>query len=233
MVIVAPGEYIVNVNRWITVNASNASDTTGDLLATSRFSLTGTTSALTQPVSASVNQTVFITVNPPGTRQSGEKFFLNGTTSLPPDTGLLLVVEQRDNVATFTIDPKTQEKTENAGHTETSLLYVLPGTGGINLWSTVVDTVDFIPGYYLVNISTTKGSFEARNITEGDVSGTSSLIVEDAAANSTASQLTDAGSDRDTTFNTTQEIRSDQEYPINTTAGLTPGRNNFPDGVAV
>ncbi|MCK9580426.1 MAG: hypothetical protein M0Q92_08240 [Methanoregula sp.] len=182
---IAPGEYIVSVNRWIPVNASNASYRAGDLLATSRFRLTGTGSGMTQPGNAEANRSGFITVNPPGTRQAGEKFFLNGTTNLPAETELLLVVEQRDNVATFTLDPKTREKTEKAGHTETFLLSVLPGTGGTNRWSTVVDTVDFIPGYYLVNISTTKGNFEAGNFTTGDIFSTSYLVVRESSANST------------------------------------------------
>jgi hypothetical protein len=185
---VAPGEYNVYISRWIPLNASNASYRIGDLLATSRFRLTVATSTLTQPGSADTNQTVYITVKSPGTRQLGEKFFLTGTTSLPADTELLLVVEQLDNVGTFTIDPKTQEKTERAGHTETSLLGVLPGTNGINRWSTVVDTTNFIPGNYLVNISTTKGSFEAGNFTTGDIFGSSSLIVLELTANSTAYQ---------------------------------------------
>jgi hypothetical protein len=74
----------------------------------------------------------------------------------------------------------------------TSLLYVLPGTGGVNRWSTVVETMNFIPGYYLVNISTIKGSVEARNITEGDIFGTSFLVVRESSANSTASKVTGA-----------------------------------------
>jgi hypothetical protein len=186
---VVPGEYIVKVNRVIAINASDAGYKTGDLLATSRFMLTDTISDLTQPGSVNPNQAVFLTINPPGMRGLGEKFFLNGTTNLPVDTELLLEVIERNDVGTFTIDPKTQEKTEKPGYTVTSLLYVLPGTSGVNRWSTVVDTINFIPGYYLVNISSTKGSVEARNITEGDIFGTSFLVVQESSANSTASNV--------------------------------------------
>lgn len=183
----APGEYIVNISRIVPVNASDASYRNGELLATSRFNLIGAASALAQPGNTNDSWTEFITVNSPGTRQLGEKFFLNGTTSLPAGTDLLLSIIQRDNVAIFTIDPKTQEKTEKTGHTDSSLLTVIPGTDGINRWSTVIDTTDFIPGYYLVNISNIKGTFEARNITEGDVCGTSFLIVEEMPANRSVS----------------------------------------------
>jgi hypothetical protein len=189
---VAPGEYTVYVTRWIPLNASNASYRTGDLLATSRFMLNGTTSVPAQPVSTDANQIVYITVNPPGTRVLGQKFFLNGTTSLPAETELLLVVGQLDNIGTFTIDPKTQEKTVKAGHTETSLLSVLPGADGINRWSTVVDTGNFIPGNYIVNISTTRGNFEAGNFTEGDVFGTSFLFVQEVPAHNTMLTTTGA-----------------------------------------
>ncbi len=129
---IPPGEYLVNA-YWVNETVRS------DLLATSRLRLTGTGPALTGSPVTGANQTAYITVNPPGTIERGEKLLVTGTTSLPEDTGLLYAVIQQSNTSDFTVDPKTGKQEVRGGFTRSGLISVLPGTGGVNRWSFALD----------------------------------------------------------------------------------------------
>ena len=174
----APGEYRINVNNLI-ISGADSNVTHGDLLATSRFTLGSPAGGPAGARSSRVNQTPFIAVNPISTKQIGEKFLVTGITSMPVDTNLLYAVIQQDNTSTFSLDPKTREMMTLGGATVTGLLYVLPGTEGVNRWSFGVDTAQLIPGPYLVNVSTIQGNISEANISPGDLSGSTGFTLED------------------------------------------------------
>lgn len=177
---IPPGEYIVNAYP---VNATLTTYEKGNLIATARFRLNNSSTAPTGQLQQE-NQTPYISVNPPGNVTLGEKLLVTGTTNLPNDTELLYMVVQQSNISVFTIDPKTSCQDTQAGLTISGIIDVLPGTGGPNRWSFAIDTAEFIPDRYEVSVSTFEDNMTARTIDIGNISGSSQLIVKDAAAKS-------------------------------------------------
>ena len=177
----APGEYLINVTTLI-INATDGTITTGNLLATSRFTLGTPAGGPAGAVNPRVNRTPFIAVNPIGTKRIGDRFLVTGTTNLPVDTDLLYAVIQQDNTSTFSLDPKTREMTTKGGATVTGLIAVFPGTEGVNRLSFGVDTTQLIPGPYIVNVSTIQGNISEGNISPGELSGSTGFTLEDSQA---------------------------------------------------
>jgi hypothetical protein len=176
---IPPGDYVVNVYSQSTENASYVK---GNLLATSGIRLTAGSTATGGASVPEENVTKYISINPPGTVTHGQKLLVTGTTNLPNDTELLYMVVQQSNISVFAIDPRTGTETTQAGFTRSGIIDVLPGTGGTNTWSFALDTTEFIPDRYEVVVAETKENLTARSFDIGNVSGSSVLVVQEAAA---------------------------------------------------
>jgi hypothetical protein len=86
------------------------------------------------------------TINPIGDKHTGDKFTINGTTSLAPDDELMVEIYSSSYVPTT--------KTQSSGFSGASgMVNVVAGSGGRNTWSFDVDTSSFAPDEYLVKVS--------------------------------------------------------------------------------
>ena len=86
------------------------------------------------------------TINPIGDRQTGDKFTINGTTSLAPGDDLMVEIYSSSYVPTT--------KTQSSGFSGASgVVKVVAGSGGRNTWSFDVDASTFAPDEYLVKVS--------------------------------------------------------------------------------
>jgi hypothetical protein len=211
---IPPGEYLVKA-YWVNETVRS------DLLATSPLRLTGMKPVPTESPGTGTNQTVYITVNPPGTISRGEKILVTGTTSLPEDTGLLYTVIQQSNTSDFTVDPKTGKQEVRGGFTRSGLIDVLPGTGGVNRWSFALDSTEFIPDQYKVIV--TLDNISAEKIgTEGPF-GTASLIVKEATLDSSASPVQGTGPCQAITIDAFPDRWVNRTYTITGTTSFPPG----------
>jgi len=211
---IPPGEYQVNA-YWINETVRS------DLLATSRFRLTGT-----QPVPAGTRgtgdlQPLQIGINPPGTLWRGEKLLVTGTTSLPEGTGLIYLVIQQSNASVFTVDPKTGDRTAREGATQSGIIHVLPGTGGVNRWSFAVDSTEFIPGNYLIIVTLERISTEKIGLQHPF--DTAPLLVKEAILDSAASPVPETLPCRKISIDAFPTRWADQTFTITGTADFPPG----------
>jgi hypothetical protein len=211
---IPPGEYLVKA-YWVNETVRS------DLLATSRLTLTGTKPTLTESPGTGTNQTVYITVNPPGTIWRGEKLLITGTTNLPEDTGLLYAVIQQSNTSVFTVDPKTGKQEVRGGSTRTGLIHVLPGIDGVNRWSFAADTTEFIPDQYQVIV--TLENISTENIGKEGPSGTAPLIVKEATLDSAASPIPGTIPCQVITIDAFPDRWINQTYTITGTTSFPPG----------
>ena len=86
------------------------------------------------------------TINPIGDRFTGDKFTINGTTSLAPGDDLMVEIYSSSYVPTT--------KTQSSGFSGASgVVKVVAGTGGRNTWSFDVDASTFAPDEYQVKVS--------------------------------------------------------------------------------
>lgn len=177
-----PGEYLVNA-YWI--NETEKSN----ILATSRFRLTGTKPVPTgSPVTGEL-QPRYIRIKPPGTLWRGEQLLVTGTTSLPEGTELIYLVIQQSNTSVFTVDPKTGDRVVREGFTRSGIISVLPGTDGVNRWSFAVDSTEFIPSDYFIIV--TLESISPEKIGIQWPYGTAPLYVKEATLDNTSSPIND------------------------------------------
>ncbi len=80
-----PGEYQVQVSEMI-FNVTDGNVSTGNALATSPLRLASPSGPSLGTRGDRANQTPFIAVNAIGTKRTGEKFIVSGTTNLLADT---------------------------------------------------------------------------------------------------------------------------------------------------
>jgi len=212
---IPPGEYLVNA-YWI--NETEKSD----ILATSRFRLTGTKPAPTETPGTGDLQPRQIGINRPATLWRGEKLLVTGTTSLPEGTELTYLVIPQSNTSVFTVDPKTGNREVREGPTRSGVIRVLPGTGGVNRWSFAVDSTEFIPGEYLIIV--TLESISPEKIGLQSPFDSAPLIVKEAILNNATSPVINAGPCRNITIdafptswaNQTLTITGTTDFPLGT-----------------
>lgn len=85
-------------------------------------------------------------INPIGDKRTGDRFTINGTTSLAPDDDLMVEITSSSYSPTA--------KTQPSGFSGASgVVRVIAGTGGRNTWSYDVDASTFAPDEYLVKVS--------------------------------------------------------------------------------
>ncbi len=212
---IPPGEYLVNA-YWI--NETEKSD----ILATSRFRLTGTNPVPTGTPGTGDLQPRQIGINPPDTLWRGEKLLVTGTTSLPEGTELIYLVIPQSNTAVFTVDSKTGNREVREGPTRSGVIRVLPGTGGVNRWSFAGDSSEFIPGEYLIIV--TLESISPEKIGLQSPFDTASLIVKEAILNNATSPVMDASPCRHITIdafptswaNKTFTVTGTTDFPLGT-----------------
>ena len=106
-------------------------------------------------------------INPIGDKYTGDKFTMNGTTSLAPGDDLLV------EITSSSYSPTT--KTQSSGFSGASgMTKVVAGSGGRNTWSFDVDASSFAPDEYLVKVSgvlqdvTTSTTFNVLSCGSGD-----------------------------------------------------------------
>jgi hypothetical protein len=211
---IPPGEYQVNA-YWINETVRS------DLLATSRFRLTGAQPVQTVTRDTGDLQPPQIGINPPGTLWRGEKLLVTGTTSLPEGTELIYLVIQQSNASVFTVDPKTGNRTVREGLTRSGIIDVLPGTGGVNRWSFAVDSTEFIPGDYLIIV--TLESISTDKIGLQPPFDTAPLIVKEAILDSAAPPVTGTVPCSNITIDAFPTRWADQTLTITGTAAFPPG----------
>jgi hypothetical protein len=211
---IPPGDYLVNA-YWVNETVRS------ELLATSRLRLTGTKMVPTGSPATGANQTVYITVNPPGTIWHGEKLLVTGTTSLPEGTGLLYLIVQQFNTSVFTVDPKTGKQEEKGRLTRSGLITVLPGIDDVNRWSFAVDTTEFIPDQYQVIVTLENTSTEM--IGKEGPFGTAPFVMKDPILDSNTSPVVENSPCRSIT------IDAFPDRWINLTYTIT-GTTRFPSG---
>ncbi len=173
-----PGPYIVNVST-IRGNASDGNIAPGDLYGSTGFTLVDTSAPATQSVPG-INDTPFITVDTPGVRPVfGERVTITGTTNLPAGNDIMVqITPSFTSDYSLVIDPRTG----SAGGFFSGAMAnveVVPGTGGINLWSLTLDTASLRPSKYDVNASTFSKDPATGKILYGNVSGTAQFTLED------------------------------------------------------
>ena len=211
---IPPGEYLVNA-YWINETVRS------DLLATSRFRLTGTKPAPTGTPGTGEIQPQQISINRPGTLWRGEKLLVTGTTSLPEGTELIYLVIQQSNTSVFTVDPKTGNREVSEGLTRSGVIRVRPGTAGVNRWSFAVDSTEFIPSEYLIIV--TLESISPEKIGLKSPFDTAPLIVKEAILDSATSPVMDASPCRHITIDALPTYWANQTFTITGTTDFPPG----------
>jgi hypothetical protein len=209
-----PGEYRVNA-YWINETVRS------DILATSRFRLTGTKPVPTGSPPSGERQAPSITMKRPGTLWSGDKLLVTGTTNLPEGTKLTYLVIQQSNTSTFTLDPKTGNRDVREGLTRSGIISVLPGTDGVNRWSFAVDSTEFIPGDYFIIVTPESVSPEKIGITSPF--DTAPLYVKETTRDSAPAPVRDNSPCHSITINAFPDHWINQTYRITGTTGFPPG----------
>ena len=209
-----PGEYQVNV-YWINETARS------DILATSRFRLTGTKPAPAGSPGTDTSLLAYITVNPPATLWRGEQLRVTGTTGLPVDTRLVYLVIQQSNVSVFTVDPKTGNKEVREGLTQTGKMTVQPGADGVNRWSFAADSSEFIPSDYLIIV--TLESISPEKIGIQRPYGTAPLSVKEPILDSSPSPAVENTPCQAITINAFPGTWTNQSFRITGTTSFPPG----------
>jgi hypothetical protein len=208
------GEYQVNA-YWINETIRS------DLLATSRFRLTGTVPAPTGSPGTGENQPPYIRMNHPGTLWRGEQLQVTGTTNLPVDTRLIYMIIKQSNLSVFTVDPKTGTKEVREGLTQTGTMSVLPTTDGVNRWSFAEDSTAFIPSDYFIIV--TLESISPEKIGIKSPFDTAPLYVKEVTVDTAPSPV------RDVTPCKTITILEFPDHWINQNFRIT-GTTRFPPG---
>ena len=211
---IPPGEYLVNA-YWINETVRS------DILATSRFRLTGMKPAPTGTPGAGDLQPRKIWINRPGTLWRGEKLLVTGTTSLPEGTELTYLVIPQSNASVFTVDVKTGNRDVREGLTRSGVIRVLSGTGGVNRLSFAMDSGEFIPGEYIIIV--TLESISPEKIGLQSPFDTAPLIVKEAILNSAASAVEKAGPCRNITIDAFPISWTNKTFTITGTTDFPPG----------
>ncbi|MDD1690999.1 MAG: hypothetical protein LUQ66_10100 [Methanoregula sp.] len=209
-----PGEYLVKA-YWVNETVRS------DLLATSRFRLTGTKPVPTGTPGTGDLQPPQIGINPPGTLWRGEKLLVTGTTSLPEGTELTYLIIQQSNASVFTVNPKTGDREVREGLTRSGVVNVLPGTGGVNRWSFAVDSTEFIPSEYFIIV--TLESIKTERIGIQPPYDTAPLIVKEAILDNATLPVMDTSTCRHITIDAFPTRWADQTFTITGTTDLPPG----------
>ncbi|AGB03098.1 hypothetical protein Metfor_2091 [Methanoregula formicica SMSP] len=172
---IPPGEYRVKAYPLNTVNVSYSR---GDLLATSRFTLTNATPDPDRITRRGEQHEIeFIKIDHIGTIFRGEKILVTGTTNLPAETELLYIVIPRSNTSVLKIDPKTGMREVQQGFTRSGLTPVLAGAYEGNHWSFAIDTTEFIQDEYEIIVTTDSVSSDKIG-KEGTFRTTSMTVLE-------------------------------------------------------
>ncbi|MFA4848921.1 MAG: hypothetical protein WC626_04265 [Methanoregula sp.] len=211
---IPPGEYLVNA-YWINETIRS------DLLATSRFRLTGMKSAPTGTSGTGDLQPRQIWINRPGTLWRGEKLVVTGTTSLQEGTELVYLVIPQSNASVFTVDVKTGNREVREGLTRSGVIRVLSGTGGVNRWSFAVDSGEFIQGEYIIIV--TLESFSPDRIGLQFPYDTAPLIVKEAILDSATSPVINSSPCRHITIDAFPISWTNQTFTITGTTDFPPG----------
>jgi len=211
---IPPGEYLVNA-YWINETVKS------DLLATSRFRLTGTKPVPTGSPGTGELQPPYIRIKPPGTLWRGEQLLVTGTTGLPEGTELIYLVIQQSNTSVFTVDPKTGDRKVREGFTRSGIISVLPGTEGVNRWSFAVDSSEFIPSDYFIIV--TLESISPEKIGIQWPYGTAPLYVKEATLDNTSSPVRDNTPCRSITILAFPDRWINQSFRITGTTSFPPG----------
>jgi hypothetical protein len=211
---IPPGEYLVNA-YWINETVRS------DILATSRFRLTGTKPIPAGSPPSGERQAPYITIKHPGTLWNGDKLLVTGTTNLPEGTELTYLVIQQSNTSTFTLDPKTGNRDVREGLTRSGNISALPGTDGVNRWSFAVDSTEFIPGDYLIIV--TLGSISPEKIGLKSPFDTAPLYVKETPRDSAPVMVRDNTPCHSITINEFPDSWINQTYRITGTTGFPPG----------
>jgi hypothetical protein len=216
---IPPGEYLVKTYPMNTVNLSYPR---GDLLATSRFMLTNTTSDPTKLTRINANHQIdFITIDHPGTIYRGDKILITGTTNLPKDTGLIYLVTQQSRKSVFTIDPKARKQDVKEGFTRSGPITISSGENGVSQWSFAVDSTEFIPDNYEVIV--TPDTIRPENIGKEGTFGTASLVVLEAASDRLTSQAADDKPCQSIMIDALPDTLTNKTRTITGTTSLQPG----------
>ncbi len=211
---IPPGEYLVNA-YWINETIRS------DILATSRFRLTGTKPVPTGTPGTGDLQPRQIWINRPDTLWRGEKLLVTGTTSLPEGTELTYLVIPQSNASVFTVDVKTGNRDVKEGLTRSGGIRVLPGTGGVNRWSFAVDSTEFISGEYIIIV--TLESISPEKIGLQSPFDTAQLIVKEAILDSATSPVINASSCRHITIDAFPISWTNKTFTITGTTDFPPG----------
>jgi hypothetical protein len=211
---IPPGEYLVNA-YWINETVRS------DILATSRFRLTGTKPAPTGTPGTGDLQPRQIWINPPGTLWRGEQLLITGTTSLPEGTELVYLVIEQSNNALFTVNVKTGNREVREGLTRSGVIRVLPGTGGVNRWSFAVDSSEFVPSEYIIIV--TLESISPEKIGLQSPFDTAPLMVKEAILDRATSPVINASPCRHITIDAFPTSWANQTFTITGTTSFPPG----------
>jgi len=215
---IPPGEYRVNA-YWINETVRS------DLLASSGFMLTGTKPVPSVSPATGDRQAPYITINHPGTLRSGDILHITGTTNLPEGTELTYLIIQQSNTSVFTVDPKTKNKEVREGLTQTGIMSVLTGTGGVNRWSFAVDSTEFIPSDYFVIV--TLASISPEKIGIQWPYDTAPLYVKEPIPENTPAPVRDTTPCRSITINVFPDKWINQSFRITGTTTFPPGTELF------
>jgi hypothetical protein len=211
---IIPGEYLVNVYR---VNETASKKP----LATARFRLTD---AVPQSVRFkhvnSNHPVVFIRIDPPITIYRGEKILISGITNLPEGTGLLYVITQQSQTSVFTVDSKTKEQDLKGGYTQSGLIALQPGLGGVSPWSFALDSTGFIPDEYEVIV--TPDTVSPGMIGQVDPYDTASLVVLETTLDRLTTLKPDTGPCQSITIDAFLDPLAGRTYTISGTTTLPP-----------
>ena len=170
---IPPGEYLVKAYPMTIINVST---NRGDLLATTRFTLTNTTlDADRIKRQGEQHKSEFIRIDHIGTIFRGEKILVTGSTNLPAETELLYIMIPQSNTSVLKIDPKTRMREVQQGFTRSGLTPVLGDGYEGNHWSFAIDTTEFIQDEYEVIVTT--DTISSDKIGKEGTFGTASMTV--------------------------------------------------------
>lgn len=211
---IPPGEYRVNA-YWINETVRS------DLLATSKFMLTGTKPVPSVSPTNGDKQAPYITINHPGTLWSGDKHQITGTTNLPEGTELIYLVIQQSKTSVFTVDLKTGDRDVREGPTRSGIIRVLLGTEGVNRWTFTVDSTEFIPSDYLIIV--TLESISPEKIGIQWPYDTAPLYVKEPIPDNSPTPVRDTTPCRSITINEFPDKWINQSFRITGTTTFPPG----------
>ena len=173
-------------------------------------------------VTGSSSAKPFISVDPVSDKNTGDRFDITGTTSLPAGTELLFEVYPSSFVPQTT-DPETGAQS-GLFTGATGVIKVTGGTGGINTWSFDLDTSTFAPKEYLVNVSQVAGDLAKGDYRTGPAYGTAVFNVM-APYKPVASAVSPAPAS--VTFKPIGDRKSSVNFTITGITSLPEGRDLF------